>query len=321
MLPLEFRPILKRIRWGGRRLAQLGKPLGDEHDYAESWELADHGDDQSLVAAGEYEGWTLRRLVEERNAELFGRHAGLRQFPLLVKFLDANDRLSVQVHPNDEQAKRFDANANGKTEAWLIIDAEPGAKLYAGLNGGVTAEELRAASLNGSVESLLHSFEVSPGECVFIPAGTVHAIGAGILLAEIQQMSNLTFRLYDWGWTDAAGMPRPIHLDESIACTDFARGPVSPVDPKRSEHRSGVTDELVRCDHFVMRRHILERDFKLPKQDRFRILMAVKGNGDIACDDTAMRFALGRTVLVPSTCPDVTIHPIGEMTVLEAFLP
>ena len=321
MRPLEFQPLLKRIRWGGRRLAQLGKPIGNESDYAESWELADHGSDQSVVAAGEYAGWTLHQLVESRNKELFGRHAGLKQFPLLVKFLDANDRLSVQVHPNDDQAKRYAANGNGKTEAWLVVDAEPGARLYAGLKEGVTAEALRAASEDGSIEQLLHSFEVTPGECVFIPAGTVHAIGGGILLAEIQQMSNITFRLYDWGWTDATGRPRELHLEESLACTNFECGPVKPVEPQRSEHRSGVTDELVNCPYFVMRRHILERDFKLPQQDRFHILLSVKGNGDIKCEDTAMRFALGRTVLVPAASPDIAIHPIGEMTVLEAFLP
>ncbi|HEX6984196.1 MAG TPA: type I phosphomannose isomerase catalytic subunit, partial [Planctomycetaceae bacterium] len=174
MLPLEFQPILKRIRWGGRRLERLGKALGEGNDYAESWELADHGDDQSVVLGGEYAGWTLRRLVQERNRELFGRHAGTMQFPLLVKFLDANDRLSVQVHPNDDQAKRYAANANGKTEAWVIVDAEPGSRLYVGLKEGVTPERLRQAAADGTMEGLLHSFEVSPGECVFVPAGTVH---------------------------------------------------------------------------------------------------------------------------------------------------
>ena len=321
MLPLECQPILKRIRWGGRRLQQLGKTLGEGNDYAESWELADHGNDQSVVLNGEYAGWTLRRLVEEKNAELFGRHAGMTQFPLLVKFLDANDRLSVQVHPNDEQAKQYDPHENGKTEAWVIVDAEPGAKLYAGLKEGVTADQLRQASENGTVEQLLHSFEVSPGECVFIPAGTVHAIGAGILLAEIQQMSNLTFRLFDWGWVDADGNPRQIHLEESIACTDFTRGPVGPVDPHRSEHRHGVTDELVRSDYFEMRRHVLERDHRLPVEDRFRVLTVLKGTGDLVAGDASMRFPLGRTVLIPATCPQVTIHPLAEMTVLEACVP
>jgi mannose-6-phosphate isomerase len=321
MHPLEFRPILKRIRWGGRRLASLGKPLGEGNDYAESWELADYGEDQSMVIGGEYDGWTLRRLVEERNREVFGRHAGREQFPLLVKFLDANDRLSVQVHPNDEQAKRFDPEENGKTEAWVVVDAKPGSRLYAGLKEGVTADQLRTASEKGTVEELLHSFEVTPGECVFIPAGTVHAIGEGILLAEIQQMSNLTFRLYDWGRTGSDGQPRPVHVDKAIACTDFVRGPVRPVDPHRTEHRHGVTDDLVRSDYFVMRRHVLERDHRIQADDRFRILVALDGTGDLACDGTAMRFALGRTALIPAASPDVTIHPLAEMTVLEAFLP
>ena len=322
MHPLEFRPILKRIRWGGRRLETIGKALGEGQDYAESWELADHGDDQSVVIGGDYEDWTLRRLVEERNVELFGRHAGQSQFPLLLKFLDANDRLSVQVHPDDDQARRFDPHENGKTESWVIIDALPGSRLYAGLKPGVDAEQLRQAAGDGTVETLLHSFEVTPGECVFIPAGTVHAIGEGILLAEVQQMSNLTFRLYDWGRLGSDGQPRPLHVEESIACTDFRRGPVHPVRPRRIEHRHGVTDELVNCDYFVMRRHVLERDHRLPPADHFRILTVLKGTGDLTWGgNEAMRFPLGRTALVPAASPEVTVHPLEEMTVLEACLP
>lgn len=321
MLPLEFQPLLKRSRWGGRRFALLGKRLGDEADYAESWELSDHGEDQTHVASGEYKGWSLRRLVEERNVELFGRHAGLTQFPLLFKFLDAQDRLSVQVHPDDAQARKIDPKENGKTEAWVIIDAEPGSRLFAGLRPGVTAGELRAAAENGGIASLLHSFEVTPGEVVFIPAGTVHAIGEGILLAEVQQMSDITFRLFDWGRLDRHGAARPVHVEESIVCTDFDRGPVSPIRPERREQESGVTDDLVACEHFVLRRHVLETDFWMEPDDRFRVLMAVKGNADLVAGDAAMRLSLGRTCLIPAAAPAVTIHPLGELTVLEAFLP
>ncbi len=321
MLPLEFRPILKRSRWGGRRFALLGKQLGEKNDYAESWELSDHGEDQTHVASGEYKGWSLRRLVEERNTEVFGRHAGLKQFPLLIKFLDARDRLSVQVHPDDAQAKKIDPDQNGKTEAWVVLDAEPDSRLFAGLRPGVTPGELRAAAENGQIESLLHSFEVTPGEVVFIPAGTVHAIGEGILLAEVQQMSDITFRLFDWGWVGSDGTARPLHIEESIVCTDFERGPVEPIKPDRREHESGLTDELVACDHFILRRYILENDFRLEPEDRFRVLMAVKGNGDLVAGDAAMRFSLGRTCLIPAAAPAVTIHPLGELTVLEATLP
>lgn len=321
MLPLEFQPLLKHARWGGRRLAKLGKILGPETDYAESWELADHGDDQTHVIGGEYDGWSLARLVRERNDALFGRHAGLTQFPLLVKFLDANDRLSLQVHPNDQQARTYDHRANGKTEAWVIVHADPGSQLYAGLQPGVTPEQLRKASNEGNVEPLLHSFEVAPGECVFIPAGTVHAIGAGIVLAEIQQMSNLTFRLYDWGHVGTDGKPRPLHIEQSIACTDFQRGPVTPARPTRTEHEAGITDALVDCPHFEMRRHVLETDFRLEPADRFRILTALDGTGDLVAGDAAMRFSQGRTILIPASAPAVAIHPLREMTVLEATLP
>ena len=322
MQPLLFDPIIKRIRWGGRRLGErLGKTIGTESDYAESWEVADHGTDQTLVASGEYKGWPLSRLVAEKGNELFGRHAPRTQFPLLIKFLDACDHLSVQVHPNDAQAKTYDPAENGKTEAWVIVDAEPGSKLFAGLKAGVTAEQLGSASADGTVEALLHSFEVAPGECLFIPAGTVHAIGAGIVIAEIQQMSDITFRLYDWGRTGADGKPRELHLDDAIRCTDFDRGPVNPVKPQRQEHASGVTDELVRGEFFVIRRHILEQNWILATDNRFHVLMLVRGKANLRCDGVSTPVPLGQTVLVPASSPDVTLEPLDEVSFIEAFLP
>ena len=322
MRPLVFHPLIKQIRWGGRRLGErLGKPIGAARDYAESWELADHGADQTVVASGEYAGWTLARLVAERNADLFGRQAGATQFPLLIKFLDANDRLSVQVHPDDAGAKGYDPAENGKTEAWVIVDAEPGAKLFSGLKSGVTARQLRQASADGTVEKLLHAFEVSPGDCLFIPAGTVHAIGEGVLVAEIQQMSDLTFRLYDWGRLGPDGKPRQVHLDEAIACTDFDRGPVDPVRPVRREHAAGVTDDLVHGDYFVIRRHILESPFALAGDDRFHVLMTLRGSATLRHGDTTIDLPLGRTVLVPAAAGPVTIEPAAETVIVESFVP
>ena len=323
MTPLSFRPILKRLRWGGRRLGErLGKPIGGGSDYAESWEIADHGDDRSVVADGPFEGWTLARLVAERNAELFGRHAGLRQFPLLVKFLDATDRLSVQVHPDDARAKAFDPRENGKSEAWVVLDAEPGSVLFAGLRPGVTAERLRAAAEAGTVESLLHSFPVAPGECVYVPAGTVHAIGEGVLLAEIQQASDLTFRLYDWGRAGADGKPRALHVEQATACADFESGPVTPVTPRRTGHGAGATDDLVRCGHFAIRRHVLTGGHPIAADGRFRVLTAVAGDAEIDCGGETRPFGLGRTLLVPAASPEVTVRPrAGEVTILESFLP
>jgi mannose-6-phosphate isomerase len=184
LYPLSFEPILKRLIWGGRRLETvLGKRLGDGSDYAESWEVSDHGEDVSKVADGPLAGATLRQLLRERPTELLGSAlATHRQFPLLVKFIDAHQVLSVQVHPDDERGHSL-AGDNGKTETWVVIHAEPGSVIYAGLNPGVTRADFAHAIETGTVEPLLHRFPARPGDCIFIPAGTVHAIGAGVMLA------------------------------------------------------------------------------------------------------------------------------------------
>ncbi|MCH7686527.1 MAG: cytosine permease [Planctomycetes bacterium] len=255
---IEFKPILKRIRWGGRRLGTImGKPIGNADDYAESWDIADHGQDQSVVLNGSYQGETLNELVCSKNVEMLGIHAGREQFPLLVKFLDAHDRLSVQVHPNDEQAREFNPRENGKTEAWVILEAGPQSVIYAGLKPEVTQAKLEANLKAGTVESCLHCFQVSAGDCVFIPAGTVHAIGEGILLTEIQQSSDLTFRLFDWGRLGSDGIPREVHIEESLQCIDFDRGAVDPVVPHIVSTSGSDVEELVRCDYFVIRRREL----------------------------------------------------------------
>ncbi len=346
MWPLVFPPILKRIRWGGRRLGTLlGKPLGPESDYAESWEIVDHGHDQSTLVQGPFAGWTLSRFVQERNQELFGQHAGRTQFPLLVKFLDANDRLSLQVHPNDEQAKKINPLENGKTEAWVIVHAEPGSQIYAGLKagadretlrkrlqdacfalevlprGGVDRETLRKRLQEGPLEDCLHKFAVSAGDCVFIPAGTVHAIAEGIVLAEIQQSSDLTFRLSDWGRLGTDGKPRELHIEESLACIDFKRGPISPV---ISQHLAGSpTEKLAECEYFVMHRHRIEKPFSISSDNRFHVLMMLAGSADLTAEGATSPFPLGQTVLIPAACPDIQItpHAGSHCTVLDAFLP
>jgi mannose-6-phosphate isomerase len=320
MRPLFFPPILKRIRWGGRRLGTLlGKPIGPDHDYAESWEIVDHGKDQSTLADGPFSGWTLARFVRERNCDLLGRHAGRTQFPLLVKFLDANDRLSLQVHPNDDQAKIYDPAENGKTEAWVIVHAEPGSQIYAGLKTGVDRATLRTQLQNGRLEECLHKFAVSAGDCVFIPAGTVHAIAEGIVLAEVQQSSDLTFRLHDWGRVGTDGKPREVHIEESLNCIDFARGPVSPVGPQKLAHRP--TEKLVACEYFVMHRHQSELPFSIPTDNRFHVLMMLSGSATLSTAGLEAPFPLGQSVLVPAACPDVEISPREACIVLDAILP
>lgn len=321
MQPLIFKPLLKRIRWGGRRLGSvLHKPIGPESDYAESWEIADHGEDQSVVSRGEFVDQTLAQVVEQQNVPLFGRHTGRSQFPLLVKFLDANDVLSVQVHPDDQLAKQFDPAENGKTEAWVILDAVPGSELFVGLKEGVTADELRTALGDGTVDGLLHRIPAKAGDCVFVPAGTVHAIGAGVLLAEIQQSSDLTFRMHDWGRVGADGLPRELHVDQALQTTDFDRGPVGPVTPKRvdSDH---LQEELVRSEHFVLHRHRGEVPFPMPRDDVFHVLMVIAGRGQLKSANETIELPLGQTVLLPAERSDALIKPTDDIVILDAFLP
>jgi len=319
---VEFQPLLKRIRWGGDRLGRvLGKRIGDEGDYAESWEVVDHGFDQSVVTGGEFEGWTLRRLVEQQASALFGSRQKFDQFPLLIKFLDATDRLSVQVHPNDEQAKRFDASENGKTEAWVIIDAEPKSQLYAGLKSGVDREDLSRHLRDGTVEVCLHSFEVHPGDCLFIPSGTVHAIGEGILLAEVQQSSDLTFRMYDWGRLGADGQPRELHIESSMQCIDFDRGPVNPVEPREVSTGPHSVEELVHASTFAMFRHTAREPFVITADDRFRVLTILGGRATWSNGPVRGRCEIGQTLLLPASAPRIEFEPDGELIVLESFVP
>lgn len=316
--PLVFEPILKRIRWGGRRLGSfLQKPIGAGNDYAESWELADHGEDDSRVAGGPLAGITLRQLMQSHPHELLGQHAGVTQFPLLIKFLDASDWLSLQVHPDDELARRFDPHENGKTEAWVILDAQPDSRICAGLKPGVDAAALRQGLLTGHIEELLHLIPVTPGDCVFVPAGTVHALGPGILLAEIQQQSNLTFRLHDWGRVDADGKAREIHVEQSIECTDFNRGPVFPVTPVSLCDQNHEFEELIRCQYFVVRRHCALEPFEILVSDQFRILMFLDGRAEVCTSAGTVSAGIGTTVLIPAESNRVVITPKERINVLE----
>jgi mannose-6-phosphate isomerase len=325
MQALEFEPILKRIRWGGRRLGELlNKRLGNHHDYAESWEIADLGENQSVVIDGPFRGWTLSRLIRERGSELLGSHAGLSRFPLLVKFLDARDRLSVQVHPDDEAAERFSHGASGKSEAWVIVHADPGSRLYAGLKHGIDRSKLETAIAGGNIAECLHSFPVAAGDCVHVPAGTVHAIGEGIVLAEIQQSSDLTFRLYDWGRVDADGRPRALHVAEALECIDFARGPIAPATPTLLRSDGTRVEDLVRDRYFVLRRHILGTAIDIPAVEHFRVLIILAGVGELCCGDERRRIARGTTLLLPASAPGSRIVPKGagrQLVVLEAFVP
>jgi mannose-6-phosphate isomerase len=323
LYPLRFRPILKRLIWGDRRLATiLHKPLGEGSDYAESWEVSDHRDDVSRVADGPLEGTDLRTLVQQRGQELFGPEGATpRQFPLLVKFLDANQVLSVQVHPDDERGRRL-ANDNGKTETWVVVHAEPGSVIYAGLRPGVTRSDLTAAMASGGLEPLLHRFPARPGDCIMVPAGTVHAIGAGVVLAEIQQMSDATFRVYDWGRVGPDGQPRKLHREEALESIDFEAGPVDPLVTHAEPIAGGTRERLSRCEQFALERLRLTGTARVGSSDRFTLLINLGGSADIRCGGTDYPLRFGETRLLPAVLGPCEVVPRdGEACLLTCVVP
>ncbi|MCE9605955.1 MAG: class I mannose-6-phosphate isomerase [Planctomycetia bacterium] len=314
--PLRFRPVLKRALWGGRRLGEvLRKPIGAEADYAESWEIVDHGQDQSVVDAGPWVGRTLGELTANEGEYLLGRHHPQARFPLLFKFLDCREKLSVQVHPDDACAALLDPPDLGKTEAWTILDAVPGSLIYAGLKRGFDRAALAREVNRGTCDLTLHSFEPAKGECLFLPAGVVHAPGGGLLIAEIQQASNTTFRLFDWNRTDAAGRARQLHIDQALDSIDYDYGPALPQSPRPTDERQ--VERLVTCEQFILERLLLTDPYAIPADERFRILAVVSGAAMIGAET----FAVGETCLVPASLGGVTIVPQGQAVVLSAFLP
>ena len=325
LYPLQFTPIFQRYLWGGTRLAEiLQKPIGCQ-SAAESWEIVDHQAHQSVVAQGPLAGTTLRELLDADGAALVGASVmqaitsvdqplHLRgRFPLLLKYLDACQDLSVQVHPDDRFGRTLDPPDLGKTEAWYVMHADPGARIYAGLKSGVTEAMFREAVACGRAAETLHSFHARTGDCVFVPAGTMHAIGAGLLIAEIQQASNTTFRVDDWGRVDQNGNPRPLHLEQAIEVTNFERGPVQPV---RSGNDSFSIQTLVACEKFVLQRVPLVQSRTLGGDGQFHIIAGVQGSA--VWVDSFGKHALpkGGTVLLPASMPPVEFAPTAEATVL-----
>jgi mannose-6-phosphate isomerase len=345
MMPLRLSSLFKQRPWGGRRLAERwNKPSGDSVGWAESWEVVDLGDEQSQVIGGPFNGRTLHELIRERGAELLGRHAASEQFPLLFKFLDAAEHLSVQVHPNDEIAQRLRPGQRGKTEAWVILDAAPGSELFVGLRLGVDRATFERHLVAGTVVDCLHSFPARIGDVVFVPAGIVHAIGAGVALAEFQQPSDITFRLFDWNRVDADGRSRPLHLSESLQCLDFARGPVSPTPPRLLNERDFDTpketqqfappdtsmglehsarrchEELVACRYFELRRHCSTKTpFAVPTRGCCHVLSLIEGSAAIVSATDKHVLAAGQTIVVPASCGHVVVVPSDSCVLLEAM--
>lgn len=320
MPPLRLHPLFKQRPWGGRRLAeQWHKFDASTTGWAESWEVVDLGDDQSRVHGGPFDGQTLHELVRKYPDELLGRHAGCEQFPLLFKFLDAAETLSVQVHPNDSQAAILAPGQHGKSEAWVVLAAQPDSRLSVGLKSGVDRATLERHLAAGTVEECMHSIPARVGDVISVPAGTVHAIGAGVSLAEIQQPSDVTFRLFDGNRRDAQGHLRPLHVEQALQCIDFSLGPVWPHAPNPLKDGNGLSEELIQSEHFVWRRHFLTTaHVQLPPIGYCRLLSLIEGNAQVVSPSGVELLEAGQSLVIPATCESAVVRPVPRAVLLES---
>jgi len=324
--PLKFYEIYKPKIWGGRRMEQvLGKSLPAGAGIGESWEISDHFDDVSVIRNGALEGATLRETWRRDAQAVLGKAFGKRQFqyfPLLVKFIDASEILSVQVHPDDAYAKKYDPNGDeGKHEAWYILDAAPGARLVAGVKEGVTKGDFKRMLEEGRVEECLHSFKVKAGDLIHIAPGTVHAIGSGILLCEIQQTSDATYRIWDWGRMGSDGRPRPLHMDHALEVIDFERGPVKPLAACGTTEGEAEQCVLDKCEFFVVERVSAEKRFtEASPPERFHVLVCIEGGGSILADGDRHAYSKGDTMLVPGATGQIAVEPTEKTVFLKAYM-
>lgn len=313
MDPLVFTPYLRPMVWGGRRLGDvLGKALPAGGTWGESWEVSVHPSHPTVVAEGPLAGRSLTWICQHHREELFG--ADRREaFPLLIKYLDANDLLSVQVHPDDDKAMKLAKEPFGKTEAWVVLAADPGGRIFAGLKPGVDRAALERALKEGHVERCLHSFAPKPGDCLFLRAGTVHAVGGGVLMAEVQQSSDATLRLYDWDRPGPDGKPRPLHVAESLEAIDWTAGPLEPV--RGTAVPEG--ERLVECGYFVIDRYEVRSMLESPYGEKLTVWMVLEGAAELRASGGYRRaFAAGHTVVVPAAARGVSWQPVPRATVL-----
>jgi mannose-6-phosphate isomerase len=300
-------------------LESLGKKLDEGSDYAESWEVVDRGGDQSVVTYGPQAGRSLHELLLADGRGLLGRHAGQARFPLLIKFLDAQQRLSLQVHPDDARAALLDPPDLGKTEAWVILAAEPGSYLYAGLRRAVDHQLLEREVARHTCELCVGRVEPSVGDCFFLPAGVLHALGPGLLVAEIQQASDTTYRLFDWGRPGPDGRPRPLHIEDALEAIDYSYGPVSAQQPELTDRPH--VERLVACDKFVLDRWKLSTPQPAGGDERCHILMVLTGEAELDGDPGPEPLRAGSVVLLPAALGAVTVRPRQPAVLLDAYLP
>lgn len=322
MKPFKFKPILKSIVWGGDRIAPYKGIVTSQQNIGESWELSSVKGDESVVSEGEYEGWKLPDLIGHLKGQLVGDAVYMahgNEFPLLIKFIDAKKDLSIQVHPDDELS-RARHGKNGKTEMWYVVDADKGAHLKSGLTKAITPDEYCQLVADDKITTVLQDYEVHPGDVFFLPAGRIHAIGAGSFVAEIQQTSDVTYRIYDYGRKGLDGKPRQLHTEMAKDAIDYRVCPDyrTTYAPKLDE-----TVELVSCKYFKTDLLELDKDYNLDLTglDSFVVVMCIEGEADFVDEgNDTTHISRGETILLPAVSKGYLITPDKNAKLLLSYL-
>lgn len=308
LYPLKFKPILKERLWGGTKLKDVLGKSSESNITGESWELSGIKGDISIVSNGPYSGTSLQKLINQEPEELLGKDVIQRfgkEFPILIKFIDAKQDLSIQLHPNDVLAKERHSSF-GKTEMWYVMDADKGANLIVGFNKNVTKEEYSESLEKNTLLDLLNYEPVKEGDTFFINTGKIHAIGAGVLLAEIQQTSDVTYRVFDFNRRDKNGNLRELHTEMALDAIDYNKKDDFKV---AYNEQTNTVNEMVDCPYFKTTFIKLTKNFNLDisKRDSFTIYMCVDGSAEISSDTGSVMIQKGETVLIPASSKTISI--------------
>ena len=319
LYPFKLKPVLKDIIWGGNRLAsEYGKSENPNQKIAESWELTVHKNGVNIIENGEYAGKSLEDLFK-LDKSIVSSDYNSDKFPLLIKFIDAGQNLSVQVHPDNDYAQKNENGELGKTEMWYIIDAKPGAKIVYGLNNNYTREELQNLIDSGRFEDCLNYIEVKPGDVYFIPAGLVHAIGEGILIAEIQQNSDTTYRFYDYNRLEPDGKPRKLHVKQALdVCIKTKTEYKNPKLTQDILHILPWFEFLSICEYFIVSRLDLKKQKQITLNCRqyFCSVICIDGNGEIVYKRKKYIIKKGDSYFIPANTENIKINKTSENCVL-----
>lgn len=313
---IKLVPAFKDYLWGGVKLKTEYGKQSDLEIVAESWELSTHPDGLSTIANGEYEGQTLLKYIEEHGKGVLGTACKVeKDLPILIKLIDAKDRLSIQVHPDDQYALLHEGDY-GKTEMWYVVEAEEGAQLIYGFNKTTTQEELRQAIRDNSLADILNYVEVHKGDVFFIKPGTVHAIGEGVVIAEIQQRSNVTYRVYDYGRVGVDGKPRELHIDQSIEVMNLNKADEARVEYTLRPTNGYQEAEIAGCEYFHV--NMIEVDNQADievEQSSFKSLLLVEGKAQVISGQKVMDMTKGETVFLPAGSGRYELKGTGKFIV------